>query len=190
MIAYGTEPQQSPVQDIQILRNYYRFTGPPVDWITNNAYTVATKLSPDKGEENTKLTTNSKKRKKITAKPKPIETISENKRKKKKTQLDKVQKHDLKAWSQKKCKHVQFCFEKYGHGYMTTYGRHRFEENMCCHRLNCRSAGQNEDEFDNKLKGQMQQVTLIIPFTKLDVIVETKTENNIFLVKKTKMVHC
>ena len=44
-----------------------------------------------------KLTTNSKKRKKITAKPKPIETISENKRKKKKTQLDKVQKHDLKA---------------------------------------------------------------------------------------------
>ena len=61
--------------------------------------------------------------------------------------------------------------------------------NIRYHRLNCKSADQNEDEFDNKLKGQMQQVTLIVPLTKLDVIVETKTGNNIFLVKKTEMVH-
>ena len=97
VIAYGTEPLQSPVQDIKILSNNYEFTGPPVERITNKTYAKSTKLILDKGEENTKLTTNSKKRKKITAKPKPIETISENKRKKKKTQLDKVQKHDLKA---------------------------------------------------------------------------------------------
>ena len=61
--------------------------------------------------------------------------------------------------------------------------------NIRYHRLNCRTAGQKEDEFDNKVKGQMQQVTLIIPFTKLNVMVETKTKN-VFSVKKTEMVHC
>ena len=37
----------------------------------------------------------------------------------------------------------------------------------------------------------MQQVTLIIPFTKLDAMVETKIENNnMILVLKINMVHC
>ena len=75
MITYGTEPPQSPVQDIQILSNNYNFTGPPVERMTNDAYAKATKMSPDKGEENTtKLTTNCLKRKKIAAKRKPTKS--------------------------------------------------------------------------------------------------------------------
>ena len=56
--------------------------------------------------------------------------------------------------------------------------------------MNCRIAGQQEDEYDNKVKGQIQQVALIIPFTKLDVTVKRRMKNIIFSVKKTEMVHC
>ena len=63
--------------------------------------------------------------------------------------------------------------------------------NVRYHRLNHRTIRQEEDKFENKGKNQMQQVTFVIPFTKLDVMVETKMENdNIFLVMKMNMFHC
>ena len=70
MIAYGTELSQPPVQDIQILSINDEFTEPLVKRITNKAYAKVTNMSLDKGEEDTKLTTNSKKTKKIAAKRK------------------------------------------------------------------------------------------------------------------------
>ena len=40
-------------------------------------------------------------------------------------------------------------------------------------------------------ENQRQQVTLIIPFTKLNVVIETKIENNSILqAVKTNMMHC
>ena len=56
--------------------------------------------------------------------------------------------------------------------------------------MNKKPAGQNEDDFDNRLKRQMKQGTFIIKFTKLNVMFEIKTESNIFAVKKMEMVHC
>ena len=45
VIACGTGPEQSPVRDIQILSNNYKFTGPPVEQIINDTYAKATNLS-------------------------------------------------------------------------------------------------------------------------------------------------
>ena len=78
--------------------------------MTNNAYAEATNLSLDKEEENTKLTKKSKETKKIVSKQKPTEATQKY-IKKKKTQLNEAQKCELKALSQKKCKHVQKMFE-------------------------------------------------------------------------------
>ena len=104
------------------------FQRPLVEITTTSAYAKATILSPKKGEENMKLTTNGKKMKKIIPKWTPTKTTTKSKGKKKKTQIDKDRKRELKTVGQKKCKHVQKMFEKYGHGCMTTYGWHRFEE--------------------------------------------------------------
>ena len=56
--------------------------------------------------------------------------------------------------------------------------------NIRYYQFNSKSAGQNNDKFDTWLKGKTQQVTLIIPFIKLNVIVETKTERNFLMAKK------
>ena len=40
------------------------------------------------------------------------------------------------------------------------------------------------------MKSKTQQVTLILPFTKLDDMVETKTENSFLIAKNLEMVHC
>ena len=95
--------------------------------MASSAYAEATNRSPDKWEENTKQTTNSKKKKKIAYKQKPTKATSK-KEEKKKTQLDKYKKRKLKALAQKMYKNVQKMYEQYGHGGMTTYGWHRFEE--------------------------------------------------------------
>ena len=56
--------------------------------------------------------------------------------------------------------------------------------NIRYHRLYHGTAGQKEDEFDNKVKDQRPKVTLIIPFTKLDVMVEIKTKKQHLLGQK------
>ena len=58
------------------------------------------------------------------------------------------------------------------------------------YRLNCGSVGQEEDDFEIMKKNKAQQVTLIILFTKFDVIVESKTRNSSFISNKSNKVHC
>ena len=62
--------------------------------------------------------------------------------------------------------------------------------NIRYHRSNSRSACQTEDEFDTRMKSKAQQVTLILLFTKLDVMVETKMENSFLITKNSEMVLC
>ena len=61
---------------------------------------------------------------------------------------------------------------------------------MKYHRLNRGSVRQEEDVFKIMKKNKAQQVTLIILFTKFDIIVESKTRNSSFISNKSNKVHC
>ena len=62
--------------------------------------------------------------------------------------------------------------------------------NMKYHRLNRGSAGQKENKFEIIENSRAKQVTIILPFTKLDVMVKFKTENGSFTSNKSEKIHC
>ena len=60
---------------------------------------------------------------------------------------------------------------------------------MKYHRLNRGSAGQREDDFEIMKNSRAKQMTMILPFTKLDTMVESKTENGSFTSNKSEKFH-
>ena len=61
---------------------------------------------------------------------------------------------------------------------------------MTYHRLNCKSGGQDADKFKTARNSKTTQLTMIVPFTELDVIVESKKVNNFLMNNHTEKVHC
>ena len=61
--------------------------------------------------------------------------------------------------------------------------------NIRYHKLDSISVGQKEDTFDTRMKSKAQQVTMTLPLTKLNVMVENKTENSFRIIKNSEMVH-
>ena len=58
------------------------------------------------------------------------------------------------------------------------------------HWVNKKSGSQDKDDFYPRLNKNGDQITILIPFTDLDVKVETKMKEKTYIANKTKMVHC
>ena len=61
---------------------------------------------------------------------------------------------------------------------------------MTYHRLNREPVGQKDDGFEIMKNSRAKEVTMLLPFTKLDVMVESKIENGSFPSNKTEKIHC
>ena len=51
IIAYGTEPLQSPIPEMHTLSKDYKLTGPQVEQMAINSYAKETKQSPENGKK-------------------------------------------------------------------------------------------------------------------------------------------
>ena len=80
--AYGTEPPHLPVNDIKVLRKYYKPSGIPDKIRTTLSYKDITTPNPKRGEETMKQKKDSKKREKITDKQTPVKITTTKKIKK------------------------------------------------------------------------------------------------------------
>ena len=58
------------------------------------------------------------------------------------------------------------------------------------HWVNRKSISQEKDDFEIMLNENEKQIIILIPFTNLDVKVETKMKDTTLVANKTEMVHC